>query len=259
MAQRWVIANWKMHGRLSTNQTLLSELQNKLSGFDFQKVGISICAPFPYLFQMQQILTKTSFVYGAQNVNENESGAFTGEVSTMMLTDFGCKQVIVGHSERRHIFKESDELVAKKTLRALDAGLTPVVCVGERLDEREANQTFEVVGRQTRAVINQLEEDQLQKCIFAYEPVWAIGTGKTATTEEAVPVHEMLRDLLKSRYNSASRVPLLYGGSVKPGNAQELFSQPNIDGGLIGGASLLADDFVAVCIAASNADSAPSR
>lgn len=205
-----------------------------------------MCAPAPYLAQCQALLTGSPIGWGAQDVSAQVSGAYTGEVSVAMLADFGCRYVIVGHSERRAYHAESSELVAKKALAALAAGLTPIVCVGETLAEREAGQTFVVVRNQLDAVLA-LVGERFNEIVIAYEPVWAIGTGKTATPEMAQEVHARLRaQLAEKNAIAAGTVQILYGGSMKPDNAAELMAQPDIDGGLIGGAALKAADFLAI-------------
>jgi len=236
-----------MHGSLAENAALLEALKPALAGID-----AVVCVPFPYLAQVQTVLAGSSIAWGAQNVSEQSKGAFTGEVSTSMLLDFGCKYVIVGHSERRSLYGESDELVAKKYMAAQAAGLTPILCVGESLQERESGITEAVVARQLDAVITAAGVASLAKAVVAYEPVWAIGTGKTASPEQAQAVHAFIRGKLAALDSSvANQLIIQYGGSVKAANAAELMVQPDIDGGLIGGASLVADEFVAICRAAA--------
>ena len=250
MRRKLVAGNWKMHGSLAENQALLGALKTALNGL--QGAGAAVCAPFPYLAQLQAELGGTSLAWGAQNVSEHAKGAFTGEVSTAMLKDFGCSYVIVGHSERRSLYGESDETVAKKYLAAQAAGLTPILCVGESLAERESGVTEQVVGRQLDAVIAAAGVDSLARAVVAYEPVWAIGTGTTASPEQAQAVHAFIRGKIAALNKGvADGLVIQYGGSVKASNAAELFSQPDIDGGLIGGASLMADEFVAICKAAA--------
>ena len=238
-----------MHGSLAENRALLDALKPALGGL--KGAGVAVCAPFPYLSQLQTELAGTVIGWGAQNVSEQAKGAFTGEVSTSMLKDFGCKYVIVGHSERRSIYGESDDLVAKKYMAAQAAGLIPVLCVGETLAEREGGITEKVVGRQLDAVVQAAGVESLAKAVVAYEPVWAIGTGKTASPEQAQAVHAFIRGKIAGLNKQiAGGLVIQYGGSVKASNAAELFSQPDIDGGLIGGASLVADEFIAICKAA---------
>lgn len=247
MRKKLVAGNWKMHGSLAENAALLSALKPALAGIE-----AVVCVPFPYLAQAQAELTGSSIAWGAQNVCEQAKGAFTGEVSASMLLDFGCTYVIVGHSERRSLYGESDALVARKYVAAQAAGLTPILCVGESLAERESGVTEAVVSRQLDAVIDAAGVASLAKAVIAYEPVWAIGTGKTASPEQAQAVHAFIRGRVAALDASvAGQLVIQYGGSVKAANAAELMAQPDIDGGLIGGASLVADEFVAICRAAA--------
>jgi triosephosphate isomerase (TIM) len=244
MRRKLIVGNWKMNGSLAANAALLSGIKPALAQL---ACDAAVCAPAPYLAQCQSELSGTAMAWGAQDVSVHESGAYTGEVAAAMLRDFGCRYVILGHSERRAYHQESDEQVACKTVRALAAGLTPIVCVGEQFEEREAGQTHAVVSRQLDAVLQAIDVSELVQCVIAYEPVWAIGTGKTATPEMAQEVHALLRAKLASRSAAAAmEVKILYGGSMKPDNARELLSMPDIDGGLIGGAALKAADFVAI-------------
>ncbi len=232
-----------MNGSLASNASLLSGISE---GLDSAGASCAVCVPAPYLAQCQALLAGTPIGWGAQDVSAQAGGAFTGEVSAAMLGDFACKYVIVGHSERRAMHAESSALVARKALAALDAGLTPIVCVGETLAEREAEQTFVVVRSQLEAVLSLIGE-RVSDIVVAYEPVWAIGTGKTATPEMAQEVHARLRAQIAEKTPVASGVvQILYGGSMKPDNAVELMAQPDIDGGLIGGAALKAADFLAI-------------
>jgi len=248
MRKKLVAGNWKMHGSLAENAALLSAIKPALAGIE-----AVVCVPFPYLAQAQAALAGSSIAWGAQNVSEQSKGAFTGEVSASMLLDFGCKYVIVGHSERRSLYGESDALVASKYKAAQAAGLTPILCVGESLDEREAGVTEAVVSRQLDAVIDAAGVGSLAKAVVAYEPVWAIGTGKTASPEQAQAVHAFIRGKIAALDEGvANQLVIQYGGSVKAANAAELMVQPDIDGGLIGGASLVAGEFVAICRAAAN-------
>jgi triosephosphate isomerase len=245
---KFVAGNWKMHGSLPTNLSLLSAVKSGAAGLVAQ---IAVCVPYPYLVQAQSVLAGSNVAWGAQDVSEHAQGAYTGEVSGSMLTDFGCRYVIIGHSERRSYYGDTDAVVAAKYAAALKAGLTPILCVGETLNEREANITAHVVTRQLDAVIAGSGVDSLARAVVAYEPVWAIGTGKTASPAQAQEVHAMIRArVAASNAGVASGLQILYGGSVKPGNAKELFGQPDIDGGLIGGASLVAEDFIGICAAA---------
>jgi triosephosphate isomerase len=247
MRKKLVAGNWKMHGSLAENAALLDALKPALAGID-----AVVCVPFPYLAQAQAALAGSSIAWGAQNVSEQAKGAFTGEVSASMLLDFGCSYVIVGHSERRSLYGESDELVAKKYMAAQTSGLTPILCVGESLAERESGVTEAVVARQLDAVIQAAGVASLAKAVVAYEPVWAIGTGKTASPEQAQAVHAFIRGKIAALDSGvANQLVIQYGGSVKAANAAELMVQPDIDGGLIGGASLVADEFVAICRAAA--------
>jgi triosephosphate isomerase len=245
--QKFVAGNWKMHGSLAVNLGLLHAVRAGVQGLNAQ---VAVCVPYPYFAQAQSVLGGSAVAWGAQDVSEHAQGAYTGEVSAAMLNDFGCRYVIVGHSERRSYYSDTDEVVAAKTAAALAANLVPIVCVGETLAEREANVTAQVVTRQLDAVIARCGVAALAKCIVAYEPVWAIGTGKTASSAQAQEVHALLRArVAQADAKVAAGLQILYGGSVKPGNAKELFGQADIDGGLIGGAALVADDFIAICAA----------
>ncbi len=243
-----VAGNWKMHGSLAGNLGLLTAVRAGSAGLKGQ---VAVCVPYPYLAQAQSVLAGSAVAWGAQDVSEHAQGAYTGEVSAAMLNDFGCKYAIVGHSERRSYYGDTDAVVAAKFDAALKAGLVPILCVGETLAEREANITAQVVTRQLEAVLAESGVASLAKAVIAYEPVWAIGTGKTATPAQAQEVHALIRArVARDDAAVAAGVQLLYGGSVKGGNAKELFGQPDIDGGLIGGASLLAEEFLAICAAA---------
>ncbi len=247
MRKKLVAGNWKMNGSLAENAALLAAIKPAMAGIE-----AVVCVPFPYLAQAQVLLVGSSIAWGAQNVSEQSKGAFTGEVSAAMLLDFGCKYVIVGHSERRSLYGESDALVASKYRVAQAAGLIPILCVGESLDERESGVTEAVVARQLDAVINAAGVGSLAKAVIAYEPVWAIGTGKTASPEQAQAVHAFIRGKIAVLDSGvADQLVIQYGGSVKASNASELMAKPDIDGGLIGGASLVADEFVAICRAAA--------
>jgi triosephosphate isomerase (TIM) len=245
MRRKLVAGNWKMHGSLAENEALLTGI---LAGMGGVRTDVAVCVPFPYLAQVQAKLEGSAVAWGAQNMSQHGKGAYTGEVSAAMLNDFGCAYVIVGHSERRSLYGESDEVVAEKFAAAQAAGLTPILCVGETLDERESGVTEQVVGRQLDAVIARCGIAALAKSVVAYEPVWAIGTGRTATPEQAQAVHAFIRAKLGGLNASvAEGLVIQYGGSMKAGNAAELLSQPDIDGGLIGGASLNAEEFLAIC------------
>lgn len=245
MRRKLVAGNWKMNGNLAENEALLSGI---LAGMGDVKASVAVCVPFPYLAQVQAKLSGSAVAWGAQNMSQHAKGAYTGEVSADMLKDFGCAYVIVGHSERRALYGESDEVVAEKFVAVQAAGLTPILCVGETLDERESGLTEQVVGRQLDAVIAKGGVAALAKAVVAYEPVWAIGTGKTATPEQAQAVHAFIRAKIRALDAAVAKGLIIqYGGSMKPNNAMELLGQPDIDGGLIGGASLNADDFLAIC------------
>ncbi len=245
MRRQLVVGNWKMHGSRPANAELLAALlAARPLGVD-----VAVCAPFVYLSEVAASLAGSEVRWGAQDVSAHEQGAFTGEVSATMLHELGCRYALVGHSERRAQHAESDALVAQKAQAALAKGVTPIVCVGETLAEREAGQTDAVVKRQLSAVIHTLAHCAAEM-VVAYEPVWAIGTGRTATPEQAQAVHALLRAQLQAATGRGEHMKILYGGSVKPDNAVTLFAQPDIDGGLIGGASLKATDFIAICRAA---------
>lgn len=247
--RKLVVGNWKMHGGLDANAALLGALR----AAGDQGCPSAVCAPFPYLQQARSLLQGSGIAWGAQDLSEHAVGAYTGEVSGAMLNDFGCRYAIVGHSERRALFGDSDDRVAAKVDAALAVGLVPILCVGETLDEREGGVTEAVVERQLRAVFERGGVRALAACVIAYEPVWAIGTGKTATPDQAQAVHAFIRARLAAWCGDdvATGTTILYGGSVKPQNAAELFSQADIDGGLIGGASLVAGDFLAIVAAAA--------
>lgn len=244
--RKLVVGNWKMHGTHAANEALLEGLKSAGP----LPCDTAVCPPFPYLAQAAERLARGAIAWGAQDCSVHEQGAYTGEVSVAMLADFGCRYVIVGHSERRALHAESDQLVADKAQAALAKGVTPIVCVGETLAQRDAGETEDVVKRQLSAVIHTLAHC-VGEMVVAYEPVWAIGTGRTASPEQAQAVHALLRAQLAAATPRAAQMKLLYGGSVKPDNAATLFTQADIDGGLIGGASLKAADFLAICRAAS--------
>jgi triosephosphate isomerase len=253
MRTKFVAGNWKMNGNLASNQVLLQSLVTALSRV--AGVKCAICAPYPYLAQVQQLLSGSGVAWGAQDVSQFEAGAYTGEVSGAMLVDFGCRYTIVGHSERRMLFGETSALVAEKYAAALKAGVTPILCVGETLGEREVGATEHVVGQQLDAVLEHSGALSFAHAVIAYEPVWAIGTGKTATPEQAQAVHAFIRGRLAGHDATvAQNVQVLYGGSVKAGNAGQLFAMADIDGGLIGGASLDTNELVAICKSASAAN-----
>lgn len=242
--QRLVIGNWKMNGSLAANASLLEAVR---AGVDAQTGCVAaVCVPFPYLAQAQAVLSGSPVSWGAQDVSIHASGAYTGEVSVGMLNDFSCRWVLVGHSERRAFHGETDELVAQKAAVALRAGLTPVVCVGETLQQQEAGETAQVIARQLAPVLA-LGAQAVSGMVIAYEPVWAIGTGRTATPEQAQAVHALIRQALEAL--GAGQVKVLYGGSVKAANAASLFAMPDIDGALVGGAALVADEFLGIVAA----------
>jgi len=247
MSSKLIAGNWKLNGSLAFNASLVGVL---LSGLQAPTCRIAVCVPAPYLAQVGGLLAGSAIDLGAQDVSGQASGAFTGEVSAAMLRDFGVRYAIVGHSERRHYHGETDVLVADKVRQALASGVTPIVCVGETLAQREAGQTEGVVKRQLAAVIH-ANGHCISEIVVAYEPVWAIGTGRTATPEQAQQVHSVLRAQLQAATERASAMAILYGGSMNAANAGELLGQPDIDGGLIGGASLKAPDFLAIIAAAS--------
>ena len=246
MKKKLIAGNWKMNGSLAANETLVNGL---LAGMASPSCLVALCVPSVYLTQMQILLNGSSIDLGAQDVSQHEAGAYTGEISAAMLNEFGVRYVLVGHSERRQYHFETDVLVAAKAQRALACGMTPIVCVGETLAEREAGKTEEVVKRQLAAVIH-ANGHCISEIVVAYEPVWAIGTGKTATVEQAQQVHAVLRAQLKAATPHADRIHILYGGSMNAANAAQLLAQPDIDGGLVGGASLKAADFLSIIASA---------
>ncbi|BDU58718.1 triosephosphate isomerase [Limnohabitans sp. MORI2] len=251
MKQKLIAGNWKMNGSLAVNEALVHGVQQGLvQALAGKHAQVAVCVPAAYLSQVQQLVKGSGIDLGSQDVSAHEQGAYTGEVSAAMLKDFAVRYAIVGHSERRQYHGETDEQVAHKAQRALSAGITPIVCVGETLAEREAGKTEEVVKRQLAAVIH-TNGHCISEIVVAYEPVWAIGTGKTATPEQAQAVHAVLRAQLKAATSHSDRVHILYGGSMNAANAAELLAQPDIDGGLIGGAALKAADFLTIIAAAA--------
>ena len=246
MKKKLIAGNWKMNGSLAANQALLQEI---ISGVGSPAADVAVCVPAAYLAQIQLLLKDSAIVLGAQDVSAHESGAFTGETSGAMLKEFGVRYCLVGHSERRQYHAETDAVVALKAQRALAHGITPIVCVGETLAEREAGRTEEVVKRQLAAVIH-VNGHCISEIVVAYEPVWAIGTGKTASAEQAQAVHAVLRAQLHAATEHPDRIHILYGGSMNAANAAQLLAQPDIDGGLVGGASLKATDFLTIIAAA---------
>ncbi|MBS3945245.1 MAG: triose-phosphate isomerase [Melioribacter sp.] len=247
MRTKIVAGNWKMNNDLNASISLISEIKNSLIGKNY-KTKIIICPPFTSLETTNALLKGTSISLGAQNMYYEESGAYTGEISAKMLISVGCEFVIIGHSERRTIFKESDETINLKLKAALANNLKPIFCIGETLEERENDKTFDVIRRQLIAGLKDLGESEIQSIIIAYEPVWAIGTGKNATPNQAQEVHKFIRDLLQREYSTylSDNTIIQYGGSVKPENANELMSQPDIDGALVGGACLKSDSFIKI-------------
>ena len=242
-----IAGNWKMNGDLQ----FAIDLIEAIKAGDAGKAELAVCPPAVYLMKVGGMLAESGIALGAQNVCDQEKGAFTGEVSANMLRECGCRYAIVGHSERRTLYGESDRLVAERFAMALEAGLEPILCVGETLDEREGGVTETIVGRQIDAVVERCGVDAFARAVIAYEPVWAIGTGQVATPEQAQAVHAFIRArLARASEDVAQKVQILYGGSMNPGNAGELLAQPDIDGGLIGGASLKANDFLAIAQAA---------
>jgi len=246
MRQPFVAGNWKMNGSIASVDALVNGIKQAMSSIS--KTEVAVCPPYVYLPQVEALCAGSNLQWGSQDVSFEQSGAFTGEISVSMLQDFHCKYAIVGHSERRTLHGESDEVVAKKFATARAAGLIPILCVGETLQEREAGITEEVVARQLNAVLDVEGVDALLSAVIAYEPVWAIGTGLTASPEQAQDVHAFIRKLIADKSAAtAEKVQILYGGSVKADNAESLFKMPDIDGGLIGGASLQVEDFMAIC------------
>ena len=247
MRQALVAGNWKMNGSLKENHQLLDKLVSGLNS----NAEVLVCPPSVYAHAVQEQLAGTAVKVGLQNVSDKASGAFTGEISPLMVKDLGIEYVIIGHSERRAIYGETDEDVAAKFIALVDAGVTPILCVGETLEEREAGSTMKVVAAQVEAVLRTAGPERLANFVIAYEPVWAIGTGLTATPEQAQEVHADIRGLLaKHDSDMAAKTRILYGGSMKAANAAELIALPDVDGGLVGGASLVAEEFKAICHAA---------
>ena len=245
MRRKIIAGNWKMNGTIATTQTLITGLIEGTT--KNEQVSIIVCPPFTSLYMAGNLLKGSHIALGAQNMSEHKSGAYTGEVSAEMLLTVGARYVILGHSERRQYFAEADQLINSKVKTALSSGLIPIICIGETLEQRESGQTEAIVGQQLEKAIAGLSAEMIVKAVLAYEPVWAIGTGKTATPEMAQAVHRFIRRLLeKTDRKVAAEVPILYGGSVKPDNARGLLSQEDIDGALVGGASLKATDFIGI-------------
>lgn len=244
-----VAGNWKMNGDLESIRKLVAEL--KAGAADLNHVDIAVMPPFVYIPEVSKLLEDSQIALGSQNMSRHESGAFTGEISGPMLKDFGCQYVIIGHSERRANYGETDDKAARKLVAVKEQGLTPILCVGETITEYERGNTTGVVKRQLDAILDFFGVEAIKDCVIAYEPVWAIGTGKTATPEIAQSVHAFIRERLAGHdVKIAEETRIVYGGSVKASNAVELLAQPDIDGGLIGGASLVAEEFLAICRAA---------
>ena len=249
MRRPLVIGNWKMHGTRASNLELIAQIQVELDGS--QNCDVAVCVPFIAIPEASTAVANSSLELGSQNVADAEQGAYTGEVSASMLSEYDCRFALVGHSERRQLYSETDELVAARYEHAIKGGITPVLCVGETDEEREQGRTFDVIEKQLSVVINHSGVESLGQAVIAYEPVWAIGTGKTATPDQAQEVHAFIRKLIAEKNaDIAQDLIILYGGSVKPGNAAELFGREDIDGGLIGGASLQAESFLAIVRAA---------
>jgi len=247
MRRKVIAGNWKMNNDLTGSKDLINKLVQELKNEKYN-CEVIICPPFTSLAEAGNLLKGSSIMLGAQNMHEEESGAFTGEISASMIKSTGSRYVILGHSERRTIFKESDQLINKKIKAALKSGLKPIFCIGETLEEREKNITNDVLKRQVTVGLDGTSETELKDIIIAYEPVWAIGTGRTATPAQAEDAHNFIRNLIKEKYskNAAENIIIQYGGSVKPDNSGELLSQPDIDGALVGGACLKADSFIAI-------------
>lgn len=248
MRKHIVAGNWKMNKSFDEAEELISDIMTQLESIDLGDTLMIICPPFPYLEMASDMGEESYFMVGAQDVSAFESGAYTGEISAGMLDSMGIDFCIVGHSERRQYHHETDQQVAAKVNQLLAHDIRPIVCCGEVLEEREADKQFEVVKRQITEGLFHLEEEDIRKVVIAYEPVWAIGTGKTATPAQAQEIHAFIRSLLAEKYGKAAAddISILYGGSCKPGNAKELFANPDVDGGLIGGACLKAEDFTAI-------------
>ncbi len=251
MRRKLIVGNWKMHGDIHSNQTLLEGITNGVR--EFKNADYVVCVPNPYLFQARELLKNTNVAWGGQNVNQFEQGAFTGAVAPHMLTDLGCTYVLLGHSERRSLFHETNLTASARFEAAIKAGLTPILCVGETKAERDAGLTEVIVASQMDAVMATLDEKEFALAmkldmVFAYEPVWAIGSGTTASPEHAQTMHHFIRNrIAKRNVEAAEKVRIIYGGSLKAKNAEDMFAMQDIDGGLVGGASLLVDEFVSIC------------
>lgn len=256
MRKKLIAGNWKMNKDFHETAVLVNELKERLKDFK-KEAGVIICPPYTSLIVAKSLINESPMKLGAQNMSQHDEGAYTGEVSAKMLRAIGCDYVILGHSERRQYFGETNELVNIKVKQALKNSLTPIVCVGETLEEREGSVTDRIITTQVKGVLNELASEEVEKCVIAYEPVWAIGTGKTATPDQANQVHKLIRKLVSQLYSwaIAERIVIQYGGSVNDKNAVELLSQTDIDGALVGGASLKADAFVRIIQAAVEARS----
>lgn len=249
----FIAGNWKMNTLAVEAENIATEVCAGVREYDHTKVRVAMCPPFVHLHRVAGIVNGTAIALGAQNCHEEPKGAYTGEVSAAMLADVGCSHVIIGHSERRSLYAETNVLVAKKLNTVLQHGMMPILCVGETLEEREAGSTFEIVGKQIVEALDGILPDAAERIVIAYEPVWAIGTGRAATAEQAQEVHAFLRSLLAERYGErAGGILLLYGGSMTPDNAEHLLTQADVDGGLIGGASLKASSFLQIANTAMN-------
>jgi len=248
MRKKIIAGNWKMNKTFQEADELVENISQGLKELNLNKKEVILCPPFLYAEMVSDYAEEFPFSVGVQNVSEYKRGAYTGEVSAEMIQSMDIKYVVIGHSERRSLFDESDDVLASKTDRALAYGLTPIFCCGELLEARKAENHFEVVKAQIVDGLFHLDKDEIQKVVIAYEPVWAIGTGETATKEQAQEMHQFIRKLVAAKYNKeiADEITILYGGSVKPTNAEEIFAEPDVDGGLIGGASLKAEDFLAI-------------
>lgn len=250
MRQPLVAGNWKLNGSLETISELVSGIGNQLSAVNVAE--LAVCPPFVYLSYVQQLLDGVDISLGSQDCSDQESGAYTGEVAAAMIKEFGCKYIIIGHSERRHIYGENNEIVAIKYEQVKKTNLVPILCVGETLQDREDGHTEVIIAKQLDAILERLGIEGFMGAVIAYEPVWAIGTGHTATPDQAQEVHEFIRNKLDAlNKDIAANIRILYGGSMKPDNAKQLLEQNDIDGGLIGGAALKAEDFIAIAIAAN--------
>ena len=250
MRSKLVAGNWKLHGNLAANEALLGSLARSIPAGG--PAACAVCVPYPYLAQVQGLLKGTGIAWGAQDVSRFDKGAYTGDVSASMLAEFGCRYAIVGHSERRTLFGDNDAIVVEKFAAARRAGLTPIFCVGETLEEREKGATEKVLERQVSALLAKCGAREVAGGVIAYEPVWAIGTGRTATSQQAEDAHAFIRGLVASKDGGVAKgLRILYGGSVKAANAAELFAMPDVDGGLVGGASLVAEEFAAIWRAAT--------